>query len=136
MVASGGFRGGPSGIRSPPPSPCPRNFFHLQTYVGCFFVQNTLDCISEKFSQACARNSLEKCTVRIPDGRDIATVYTPLYPSIKPPVRPWWLRSDFQAIRFENSKILCSAEVVVSIQVDVGLSKKRQFLTISLPRCD
>ena len=47
-------------------------------------VKNALDCISENFNlktvlgEACARNSLEKCAVRSPDGRylaHIATVY-------------------------------------------------------------
>ena len=47
-------------------------------------VQNALDCISENFNlknfpgRACARNSLEKCAVRSPDGRyrtHNATVY-------------------------------------------------------------
>ena len=47
-------------------------------------VQNALDCISENFNLkifpggACARNSLEQCTVRSPDGcyhAHIATVY-------------------------------------------------------------
>ena len=47
-------------------------------------VQNALDCISENFNLkyfpggACARNSLEECAVRSPDGRysaNIATVY-------------------------------------------------------------
>ena len=46
-------------------------------------VQNALDCISENFNLknfpggACARNSLERCTVRSPDGHyrtHIATV--------------------------------------------------------------
>ena len=46
--------------------------------------QNTLDCISENFCPkhfpggACARNSLEKCALCMPDGRygaHIATVY-------------------------------------------------------------
>ena len=47
-------------------------------------VQNAQDCISENFNLknvpggACARNFLEKCVVRSPDGRyraHIATVY-------------------------------------------------------------
>ena len=47
-------------------------------------VQNALHCISENFNHktfrrdACARNSLERCAVRSPDGRysaHIATIY-------------------------------------------------------------
>ena len=47
-------------------------------------VQNALDCISENFNHkyfpggACARNSLEKCAVRSPDGRYHAHIL-PLY---------------------------------------------------------
>ena len=41
-------------------------------------VQNALDCISENFNHggACARNSLEMCAVRSPDGRYHAHIAT------------------------------------------------------------
>ena len=60
-------------------------------------VQNAPDCISENFNHkyfpggACARNSLEKCAVRNPDGRYHAHIATislgPLYYKIlRPPL--------------------------------------------------
>ena len=54
-------------------------------------VQNALDCISENFNQkifpgrACARNSLEKCAVRSPDGHYRAHIATVDHIS-KPPL--------------------------------------------------
>ena len=54
-------------------------------------VQNALDCISENFNLknfsggACARNFVEKCTVRSPDGRSRAHIAT-LYYISRPPL--------------------------------------------------
>ena len=54
-------------------------------------VQNALDCISENFNLknfpggACARNSVEKCAVRSPDGRCGAHIATLCYIS-RPPL--------------------------------------------------
>ena len=65
-------------------------------------VQNALHCISENFNHktfrrdACARNSLERCAVRSPDGRysaHIATIYYisrhPLSQNPLSAPRPW-----------------------------------------------
>ena len=53
-------------------------------------VQNALHCISENFNHkifrrdACARNSLERCAVRSPDGRYSAHIATTYYISRHP----------------------------------------------------
>ena len=78
-------------------------------------VQNALDCISENFNLknfpggACARNSLEKCAVRSPDGRyraHIATLYyiSLVYPflPVRDIVRCDWLRSKPKQSKFDQ----------------------------------
>ena len=84
----GGFRGKPA--PSPPPPFCGLlniSALHVQYGIQAFAKfkrPDALDCISENFNLkvflggACARNYLEKCTVRSPDGlhrAHIATVY-------------------------------------------------------------
>ena len=83
----GGFRGEPAPF--PPPFCGLLNISALHVHYGIqafakFKRPDALDCISENFNLkvflegACARNYLEKCTVRSPDGlhrAHIATVY-------------------------------------------------------------
>ena len=60
-------------------------FYMESRYLLNLSVQNTLDCISENFNRknfprdAGARNSLEKCAVRSPDGRYSAHITTIYY---------------------------------------------------------
>ena len=81
------FRGGLKGPRAPFFGLLNISALHVQYGIEAFgkFKRpgNALDCISENFNLknflggACARNSLEKCAVRSPDGRYRAHI--PLY---------------------------------------------------------
>ena len=74
----GGFRGRLRGPPPPPPLFCGllNILFNMESrHLLNLSVQNVLDCTSENFNLenfpagACARNSIEKCIVRSPDGR-------------------------------------------------------------------
>ena len=75
-------------------------------------VQNALDCISENFNLknfprgACARNSLEKCSVPSPDGRCRAHITTVSFIS-----RPPLSQNPSSAPAFQiKCKFICSRE--------------------------
>ena len=87
-------------------------------------VQNALDCVSENFNpktfprDACARNSLEKCAVRSPDGRYSAHIATTYYISrhvctlyhkiLRPPLAQYhWTHSYYMIVPRKQSLYVC-----------------------------